>query len=256
MNLQFDNKLSAAYHSGSQKTRVMSENWVAENVFCPCCGNPHIEKLKNNEPVADFQCNFCGSIFELKSKQGKLGKKVADGAYVTMIERITSTQNPDLFVMTYSKDLSVTDMLVIPKFFFVPTIIEKRKPLADTARRAGWVGCNILINDIPAQGKIDIIKNQQLSDIDTVVREYRHIARLKTDNIEHRGWLFEVLNCVNAIPTTEFTLKDVYTYTEFLQAKHIDNHNVEAKIRQQLQILRDKGFIEFLGRGHYRKTQL
>ncbi|MBQ1398560.1 MAG: restriction endonuclease, partial [Clostridia bacterium] len=35
--------------------------------------------------------------------------------------------------------------------------------------------------------------------------------------------------------------------------KHIHNNNIEAKIRQQLQILRDKGFIEFLERGHYRK---
>ena len=33
------------------------------------------------------------------------------------------------------------------------------------------------------------------------------------------------------------------------------NHNVEAKIRQQLQILRDLGFIEFLGKGQYRKIK-
>jgi len=40
-----------------------------------------------------------------------------------------------------------------------------------------------------------------------------------------------------------------------LQAKHPENHNVKAKARsvQQLQFLRDKGVIEFLGRGHYRK---
>jgi len=28
----------------------------------------------------------------------------------------------------------------------VPEIIERRKPLAITARRAGWIGCNILGN--------------------------------------------------------------------------------------------------------------
>ncbi len=253
MNLQLDNALAAEYHSGSQKVRVMSENWVAENIFCPCCGNPHIQKLINNQPVADFQCDFCGSIFELKSKKGSLGKKVPDGAYSTMIERITSTENPDLFVMTYSKTLSVTNMLLIPKFFFVPTVIEKRKPLAETARRAGWTGCNILISEIPLQGKISIIKDQQLTNVDEVVNAYKHIAQLKTDNIESRGWLFDVLNCVNALPTAEFSLKDVYAYAEILQTKHINNHNIEAKIRQQLQFLRDKGFIEFLERGHYRK---
>jgi hypothetical protein len=39
-----------------------------------------------------------------------------------------------------------------------------------------------------------------------------------------------------------------------LQAKHPENHNIKVKTQsgQQLQFLRDKGAIEFLGRGHYR----
>ena len=37
-----------------------------------------------------------------------------------------------------------------------------------------------------------------------------------------------------------------------LKAKHTANHNVHVKARseQQLQYLRDKGVIEFLGSGH------
>lgn len=66
--------------------------------------------------------------------------------------------------------------------------------------------------------------------------------------------LLDVLSCINNIETNEFCLRDVYKYTEVLQEKYIHNHNVEAKIRQQLQFLRDKGFIEFLGRGHYKKS--
>lgn len=157
-----------------------------------------------------MKCNCCGEIFELKSKEGRIGNRINDGAYATMIARITSITNPALFIMRYSKDYNVTDLTLIPKFFFVPHIIEKRKPLAPTTRRAGWTGCNI-------------------------------------------SWLFDVLNCVNRIETDEFCLQDVYTYGEVLQEKHRNNHNVEAKIRQQLQFLRDKGFIVFLGRGHYRK---
>lgn len=68
-----------------------------------------------------------------------------------------------------------------------------------------------------------------------------------------RSWLFDVLNCVNSIETKEFYLQEIYEYSEILQKKHINNHNVEAKIRQQLQFLRDKGFIEFIDRGYYRK---
>jgi type II restriction enzyme len=37
-----------------------------------------------------------------------------------------------------------------------------------------------------------------------------------------------------------------------VQAKHPSNNNVKAKIRQQLQFLRDKGVLDFVGRGQYR----
>jgi len=41
--------------------------------------------------------------------------------------------------------LAVSNVFVVPKHFFVREIIEERKPLAPTARRAGWIGCNILL---------------------------------------------------------------------------------------------------------------
>ena len=253
MNLYFDESLGEGYKSKTQKIRVMSENWVGRNMFCPCCGNSHILELKNNEPVADMKCDNCGAVFELKSKEGKIGKKINDGAYSTMIERITSITNPELFVMQYSAKYTVTDLILIPKFFFVPRIIEKRKPLSSTARRAGWTGCNILYSEIPQQGKVIIIKDGIVKSTSEVVENYARIKRLETQNINSRSWLFDVLNCVNAIKSNEFCLQDIYAYTEMLQEKHINNHNIEAKIRQQLQFLRDKGFIEFLGKGHYKK---
>lgn len=116
MNLCFDQSLGLGYKSNSQKIRVMSESWVNDNIFCPVCGNARISKLENNRPVADFQCPSCGEIFELKSKDGRIGRKISDGAYDTMISRITSMTNPDLLVMHYSS-LQVVDLTVVPKFF-------------------------------------------------------------------------------------------------------------------------------------------
>lgn len=252
MNLCFDQSLGLGYKSNSQKIRVMSESWVNDNIFCPVCGNARISKLENNRPVADFQCPSCGEIFELKSKDGRIGRKISDGAYDTMISRITSMTNPDLLVMHYSS-LQVVDLTVVPKFFFTPTVIEKRKLLSPTARRAGWVGCNILYGDIPEQGRIPIIENQNYRSTDRIVQDYARIKRLQTGSIEKRGWLLDVLNCVNAIPTKDFYLKDIYAFADKLKHQHPDNQNVEAKIRQQMQFLRDKGMIEFLERGHYRK---
>lgn len=256
MNFNLDSKLVLNYKNNSQKIRIMSESWVSHNIFCPSCGNLHISNLPNNMPVADFKCEHCGEVYELKAKNSKIGKKIADGAYSTMIERITSTSNPDLFLMQYTKDLQVVNLTLIPKFFFVPSIIEKRKPLSQSARRAGWVGCNILFSQIPEQGKIEIIKNQKLCDKNLIVDQYAKMKELQTNNINNRSWLLDVLSCVNTIKTIEFTLHDIYKFSKELKNKHISNNNIEAKIRQQLQILRDKGFIEFLGRGYYRKTMM
>lgn len=73
-------------------------------------------------------------------------------------------------------------------------------------------------------------------------------------NLEKRDWLFDVLNCINKIDSSDFNLQEIYTFSDILQTKHPHNHNIEAKIRQQLQFLRNQGFIDFLGNGHYRKV--
>lgn len=254
MNLFFDKELVTGYKSNAQKIRVLSENWLAKNMYCPCCGNSHITNLSNNKPVADMFCDYCGEVFELKSKNGKYSKKINDGAYHTMIDRITSDTNPELLLLQYSNDYKVIDLILIPKFFFTPKIIEKRKPLAETARRAGWIGCNILYDKIPNQGKISIIKDFNVLNSKDVVAQYNQIKKLQTNNIENRGWLLDVLNCINSINKEEFKLDDIYEFEEMLQNIHTDNHNIKAKIRQQLQFLRDRGVIDFLERGHYRKV--
>lgn len=253
MDFTFDESLVVGYKSNSQKIRIMSENWVAKNIYCPVCGNLKINKMGNNMPVADFQCDCCEEVFELKSKKGNVGKKISDGAYDTMINRITSISNPDLFVMEYTSDLQVLNLSFVPKFFFTPEIIEKRKPLSSKAQRAGWIGCNILYSDIPQQGRIPIINQSKFCDKGNVIYTYKQIKKLQINIIENRGWLFDVLNCVNNIKSEYFSITDIYEYVEMLRSKHIDNHNIEAKIRQQLQILRDKGFIEFIERGKYKK---
>ena len=50
----------------------------------------------------------------------------------------------------------------------------------------------------------------------------------------------------------EFALGDVYAAEHGLARLHPANRHVRPKIRQQLQILRDLGFVQFLGGGEYR----
>lgn len=256
MKLKFNLSIAADYHSPAQRTRVLTESWVSENMFCPRCGRAGIQHFSNNRPVADFFCPDCRNEYELKSKNGRLGASIADGAYTTMIRRISSNNNPDFFFMSYSQaDWTVRDLILIPKHFFWSGIIEKRKPLSPDARRTGWVGCNILLDQIPEQGRISIIKNGIVREKDHVLSEVRDSASLITDNLESRGWLFDVLNCVNRIPKDVFFLEDAYGFESVLSEKHPENHNIRPKIRQQLQVLRDKGLIVFLGKGRYQKVR-
>ena len=67
------------------------------------------------------------------------------------------------------------------------------------------------------------------------------------------GWRLDVFRVVSRISENIFELENVYGWKDELQKLHPDNRNVEAKIRQQLQELRDLGLIEFLKPGVYRK---
>ena len=257
MDLNFDVSLASGYNSAAQIARVLTEDWLARNMYCPICGEFSIKRAEANAPVKDYICEDCKSQYELKSKKentDKYSTKVNDGVYRTMIERITSLDNPSFFFMHYD-NYEVNNLIVVPKCFFVPEVIEKRRPLAKNARRAGWEGCNILLNQIPDLAKIPIIKNKVVLDSKNVCNEYNRIYSLQTNSIESRGWLFDVLRCVERLDST-FTLKQMYAFVEELKIKHPMNNNIEAKIRQQLQFLRDKGFIDFSSRGNYKKIDL
>lgn len=252
MDLHFNLALADPYKSRSQQIRVMSEDWLKRSTPCPCCGRALLEQSPNNASVNDFFCHRCGETFELKSKKGTLGRKIRDGAYETAIARVSGNRNPNLFVLSYDQGM-VRNLFIVPKFFFLPELLEKCPPLSASAQRAGWVGCNILFDKIPKQGRIAMIVNGQARKQNDVVKSYEQSRSLQTDDLSRRGWLFDVLACVNAIKTEEFCLSDLYAFTESLAKKHPENNNIQAKIRQQLQLLRDKKQLDFLGRGIYKK---
>lgn len=254
MNLFFETKLADKYTSQSQKIRVLTENWVNRQAYCPNCGHLDIDKYGNNKPVADFFCSNCKEDYELKSKKESVGTKIVDGAYRTMIERLQSSNNPNFFLLNYDlQNLEVQNFFVIPKHFFIPDIIEKRKALSQTARRAGWVGCNIILQSIPQTGKIFFIKDKQVEPKEKVLAEWQKTLFLREEKeIKTKGWLLDIMNCVEKVGDKEFSLNEIYAFENLLSKKHPDNKHIKDKIRQQLQVLRDKGYLEFTSRGNYR----
>lgn len=257
MNLRFNTSLAEGYKSASQIARVLTEDWLARNMYCPICGEVAIRRAEPNAPVKDYVCEHCKSQYELKSKRSdseSFQATVADGVYRTMIGRITSLDNPSFFFMHYDR-YEVNNLVIVPKCFFTPSVIEKRDALAATARRAGWEGCNILMREIPTTAKIPIIKNGVALPVEEVVSQYHRVFNLQTKSVESRGWLMDILHLVERLDET-FTLKQMYSFVDELQVKHPNNNHIPDKIRQQLQFLREKGIIEFKGSGVYRKNQL
>lgn len=255
MNLAFNTNLAEGYTSNSQIARLLTENWVLNNSYCPSCGDLPLSEFGNNRPVADFYCKKCSEEFELKSKSGKLSKKITDGAYSTMIERINSDNNPNFFFLTYTKQWTVNDFLIIPKQFFTPEIIIKRPPLAETARRAGWVGCNIDISKVADAGKVFLVKDSKLIDRKIVETTFNKTLFLREKSIDSKGWILDLMSCIDLIKKETFSLEDVYKFEDKLKLKYPSNNFIKDKIRQQLQVLRDKGIIEFVSRGNYKKIK-
>lgn len=255
MNLSFDTKLADGYSSNSQIARLLTENWVLNNSYCPSCGDLPLKEFENNRPVADFYCKTCKEEFELKSKNGKLSNTITDGAYSTMIERINSENNPNFFFLTYTKNWTVDNFLIVPKQFFTPEIIIKRPPLAETARRAGWVGCNIDISKVSESGKVFLVKNAQIINQDLVKETFNKTLFLRDKSKDAKGWILDTLKCIDSIKKEFFTLDEIYQFEEKLRVKYPNNNYIKDKLRQQLQFLRDRGIIEFVERGRYRKIQ-
>ncbi|MBO5619486.1 MAG: hypothetical protein J5902_05830 [Paludibacteraceae bacterium] len=256
MTFDFNTSLIENYHSATQKARVLTEDWLGRNMYCPICGTPVLTHFEANRPVADFYCQVCKSEYELKSKEKSsagIGDRIVDGEYSTMISRITALNNPNFFFLTHYNN-RVRNLVLIPNYFFVPSIIEKRKPLSENARRAGWTGCNINLTSIPQYGKIFVVQDSIEIEHSLVVDAYRKVESLRTNSLDSRSWLMDVLYCVDKLGD-EFTLEEMYSFTKLLQLKHPDNNNVQPKIRQQLQILRDRGFLQFTTRGHYKKVK-
>jgi type II restriction enzyme len=60
------------------------------------------------------------------------------------------------------------------------------------------------------------------------------------------------MNCVESLNKSDFSLNEIYDFEKDLEILHPENKNIKPKIRQQLQFLRDKGYLEFLEKGKYR----
>lgn len=240
------------YTSGSQRARVSTEPWGEANLYCAACDSPKIRSLPTGTHAVDFACPSCASRYQLKSSARKFGTRVIDGAYAAMHRAILSDRTPNLFFLRYKlPELTVESVLLIPRFAFSLSCVEKRNALSPTARRAGYVGCYFVLDRIPADARIPIVQDGQPISTSKVRKTYEKLRPLEKLNVQKRGWTLDVLQIVKGLNRKEFSLREVYDQEEELAKLHPNNTHIRDKIRQQLQVLRDLGLLRFLGGGDY-----
>jgi type II restriction enzyme len=251
MNLQCDLRLAHSYKSGSQIARVVTEAWCLQNLYCPACPASRIYSTTPNTRGIDFLCTNCNETFQLKSSRSWNQERIVDAAWSAMIAAVRSDTAPNLFLLNYANSWCIENLLLVPRFFFTESTIEKRKPLGPKARRAGWVGCNILLCRIPLEGRINVVGEGIVRPSKEVRANFRRVQVLGKLSPQLRGWTLDVLNVVRRLNRSRFSLDDIYRSEMELHDLHPANRHVRPKIRQQLQLLRDFGFINFLGSGKY-----
>jgi type II restriction enzyme len=252
MNLNCKPELGAHLHGRTQQVRVITEGWFQGFGYCLACMSDILEPTRANTKARDFICPQCHAPYELKSSAKTLGTRVIAGEFSTMMARIEAREAPTLMLLQYTPTWQIHNLVALHSIFLTPAVVEARRPLSPTARRAGWQGCNLRVDRIPEDGRIAIVKNGIVNGRTAVRRLYAKSVRLAELKPAQRGWTVLALDAMRKIDKTEFSLREMYSYEDEMHAAYPQNNHVRDKIRQQMQVLRDLGYIEFLGRGEYR----
>lgn len=254
MDLRLDADLARAYKSPAQIARVVTEDWARREMFCMACNADHVAPERAGAKVIDYHCSKCAVRYQLKAKAGWFSAKVTNSAYEPKIQAIQTGRAPAYGFLSYDRSAwLVTNFFVVPGHFLSPGVIEKRKPLSSSARRAGWIGSNILLGRLPSEARIAVVEAGKPRAPSAVRSDWRRFAFLRAG----RGWTADILRCVRELARdsgrADFALSDFTArYSRELSRLYPSNRHVAPKIRQQLQILRDRRVLAFERRGRYR----
>lgn len=260
MDLKLDLSVAQGYHSPAQIARRVTEHWASANLFCPACPSDSLTPSATNTAVVDYQCPECGRRYQLKGKSSPFGRVVSNSAFSKKQDAIESGVVPHYAFLHYSRiTWSVRGLFLVPGYFITNSVINERRPLGSEARRAGWVGSNILLGKLPADARVNVVTDGTPREPEQVRKDWSRYRFLEKDAAG--GWGGDVLTCINELcppgAPAEFTLREFYDrFTDRLSRLHPANKNVQPKIRQQLQVLRDGGTLEFLRPGLYRLRKL
>lgn len=255
MDLRLPVHHGEGYKSASQLARRITEPWGAEYLYCCACTSDRLNPEKANAQVSDYLCPKCVERYQLKSHSKKLGGTILGSNYQKMLDAILGNKSPNFFLLHYQlPEWLVRNLLVIPRFAISPSVIIQRNPLSASARRSDWTGYVLNVRLIPDSAKIPLIIEGTEVNRRVVREQYARIAKIETLRPEQRGWTLDVLRCVESLPDAAFTNDEVYAFEPELAKLYPGNRHIRDKIRQQLQVLRDRGLLKQVQRGLWQRV--
>jgi type II restriction enzyme len=252
MQLTCDLSIAETYISAPQRARVISEHWFSENCYCLACPSNRLIRTAPNTQAMDFGCDACGHRYELKTFRRRPTRSLVDGAYSALLARINLGSAPTLCLLERNETWQIESLTAIHSSFLTPVVIEQRPALGPHARRAGWIGCNIRLDRIPIDGEIAVIQKGICVPKAEVRDRFRRFLPLANIPANERGWTTLTLSIIRDLAKRDFRLSELYEREQSFSQIYPGNRHIRAKIRQQLQILRDLGVLSFEGPGRYR----
>jgi DNA-directed RNA polymerase subunit RPC12/RpoP len=234
--------------------RAATESWAGQNLYCPNCTSSKLDLQDNGE----LSCLRCRLRFLVKGQKNRLGKSVADGAYDATARALRSAAGPGYFFVHYDDtSWTVRNVLLVPHFALPPSAVVKRP---------GSTGCRFALDRIPLDARITIIttiKSSKSGDTECImisrpeeVRERFHRLKPLADiPAKQRALTLDLLNLVRNLAASKpknknpksasgtFANEDIYACESELEKWHPEVSKIHDKIRRQLLVLKDCGFL-------------
>ena len=146
------------YKSKSKINGELSEDFISKHLRCVYCES-QLSKERQGTKCLDHICMGCGKRYQTKGVTKSLNafkKHIREGqfrtngsAYKTRLNSVRNRECDFICVFYTTKDGitdSLTGILHGPAYKITEDNVIPCRPLKETARRAGWQGCNLLMS--------------------------------------------------------------------------------------------------------------
>ena len=121
------------------------EQLVAKTCPCPRCKNSKTFKLlPPNFKCADLICDFCGFLAQVKTTSvpdsQQLPSTILGAAWKPQKERMDAAIYLPLYVVLKGEGARDRSIYYLSADLQLPDMFKPRKPLSQSAKRAGWQG--------------------------------------------------------------------------------------------------------------------